>query len=142
MTRRISFLRWPLAVAVVASALALPRPASAQELVTITEVSFDRFGSILGISPVIAVSITCDATGMIGDLEIFVEQRGLFANTNLNLLDAPCTTVPTRYRIQLDYFGDEPFQPGKLVVVSATALPSGDEFGAGQKIIILKEPLP
>lgn len=142
MPRRISFLRWPLAVALVASALALPKPVNAQEFVTITEVSFDRFGRLYnGISPQIAVSITCDAAGIIGDLSIIAEQRGHVIGTNLDLLFAPCTTVPTRYIFPLDNLSGEPFQLGPLVIVSATALPSGDEFGAGQKIILRKEPL-
>src|SRR5215216_1026077 len=115
---------------------------STQAFVSITQVTFDRFGGLSASGgPQIAVSITCDATGIIGDLAIDVEQRGLSANTNLDLLDAACTTVPTRYVLQLDCFDDCPFfQPGRLDVIHATDT-GGNEFGAGEKIILRKEPL-
>ena len=138
---RHGILRWPTAFMVVAIAVALPRPVGAQELVTITQVTFDRFGGLSATGgPQIAVSITCDGTGIIGDLDIDVEQHGRFANTNLTLLDAACTTVPTRYVVQLDCPGDCDFRPGPLVVIGATATPGG-EFGAGQRIILRKSPL-
>ncbi|MDF2735644.1 MAG: hypothetical protein K0S97_2267 [Chloroflexota bacterium] len=138
-----SIVRWPMVLVLVAATFVLPKPASAQELVTIIEVDFDRFGGLSATGgPQIAVSITCDATGIIGDLDIVVEQRGFFANTNLSLLDAPCTTAPTRYVIQLDRptAPDGSFRPGVLEIVTATAIPGG-EFGDGQKIILRKDPL-
>lgn len=138
-----SVVRWTTLLVVLAAALTLPKPASAQELVTVIEVSFDRFGGLSATGgPQIAVSITCDASGIIGDLEIVAEQRGFVANTNLSLLDAPCTTTPTRYVIQLDHpeAPDGSFRPGVLNVIAATATPGG-EFADGQRIILRKDPL-
>jgi hypothetical protein len=130
----------PIACLVLALGLALPGAVSAQELVTITDVKFDRFGGLTPTgSPQIAVSITCDATGIIGDLVIDAQQRDLVAQTNADLLDAACTTVPTRYVLQLDCF-DCDFRPGPLFVTRATAIPGG-EFGSGQKIILRNRPL-
>jgi hypothetical protein len=108
--------------------------------VTITQVTFERFGGLspLG-SPQIVVSITCDATGIIGDLLIDADQRGNVAQTNADLLDAACTTAPTRYVIQLDC-GDCGFRPGPLVLTRVTAIPGG-EFGPGQRIILRDRPL-
>lgn len=126
----------PTVFVVLALGLASPGPVGAQEIVPITQVAFDRFGGLSATGgPQIAVSITCDATGIIGDLDIDVEQRGQFANTNLSLLDAACTTVPTRYVVQLDC-PDCAFRPGLLVVIGATELPGGAEFGSGQRIIL------
>jgi hypothetical protein len=124
---------------VVAIAIAVPQPVSAQEVVTITQVTFDRFGGLINGSPQIAVSITCDATGIIGDVVIDLEQRDRIALTNSDLLDAACTTVPTRYVIQL-FCGDCDFRPGPLIVTRATAIPGG-EFGSGQRIILRNSPL-
>jgi len=136
----LSIVRWPAVLMLFAIALALPKPVSAQEVVTITDVTFDRFGGLTPTgSPQIAVSITCDATGIIGDLVIDAEQRGLIALTNADLLDAACTTVPTRYVLQLDCF-DCDFRPGPLIVTRATAIPGG-EFGSGQRIILRNSPL-
>jgi hypothetical protein len=123
----------------VAVAVALPRPVSAQEVVTITHVQFEKFGGLRNGSPQIAVSITCDATGIIGDLVVDLKQRDRVALTNSDLLDAPCTTVPTRYLIQL-FCGDCDFRPGPLIVTRATAIPGG-EFGSSQKIILRRTPL-
>jgi hypothetical protein len=135
-----SLVRWPAVLMVVAIAMALPKPLSAQEVVTITQVTFDRFGGVTaGGSPQIVVSITCDGTGIIGDLVIDTEQRGQLALTNSDLLDAACTTVPTRYVLQLDC-GDCDFRPGPLMVTRATAIPGG-EFGSGQRIILRNSPL-
>ena len=121
---------------VLALGLALPGVARAQDLVSITQVTFDRFGGLSETGgPQIAVSITCDATGIIGDLDIDAQQRDQLANTNLSLLDAPCTTVPTRYVIPLDC-GDCAFQPGPLIVIGATEFPGGAEFGTNQRIIL------
>lgn len=135
-----SVVRWPAVLMVLAIAMALPKPVSAQEVVTITQVTFDRFGGLTaGGSPQIVVSITCDATGIIGDLVIDTEQRGQVALTNSDLLDAACTTTPTRYVLQLDC-GDCDFRPGPLIVTRATAIPGG-EFGSGQRIILRNSPL-
>lgn len=137
---RSSVVRWPAVLIAVAIAMALPKTVSAQEVVTITQVTFDRFGGLTaGGSPQIAVSITCDGTGIIGDLVIDTEQRGQIALTNSDLLDAACTTVPTRYVLQLDC-GDCDFLPGPLIVTRATAIPGG-EFGSGQRIILRNNPL-
>jgi hypothetical protein len=133
--------RWSTALLLIAVAVALPKPVSAQELVTITDVTFERFGGLTpNGSPQIVVSITCDETGIIGDLGIDAEQRGNLAQTNLSLLDAACTTVPTRYVLQLDCF-DCGFRPGPLIVVHAIAKPGDTEFGTGQRIILRKNPL-
>ncbi|HEV8282631.1 MAG TPA: hypothetical protein VGQ02_12275 [Candidatus Limnocylindrales bacterium] len=124
----------------IAIAMALPKTVNAQEVVTITQVTFDRFGGLTaGGSPQIAVSITCDGTGIIGDLVIDTEQRGQIALTNSDLLDAACTTVPTRYVLQLDC-GDCDFLPGPLIVTRATAIPGG-EFESHQRIILRNNPL-
>jgi hypothetical protein len=139
----LSGVRWlrVLVLAVGATAIAMPATVSAQEIVNITRVTFDRFGGLSpGGSPQIVVSITCDGTGIIGDLDISAEQRGNFAQTNLDLLDAACTTVPTRYVLQLDCF-DCGFQPGPLIVNRATEKPDDTEFGTGQRIILRKRPL-
>jgi hypothetical protein len=126
---------------VLALGLALPGVANAQELVSITQVTFDRFGGLSETGgPQIAVSITCDATGIIGDLDIDAQQRDEFANSNLSLLDAPCTTVPTRYVIPLDC-PDCAFVPGPLIVTGATEFPGGAEFGSNQRIILRNRPL-
>lgn len=138
--RPSSLVRWPAVLIVVAIAMALPKPVSAQEVVTITDVTFDRFGGLTPTgSPQIAVSITCDGTGIIGDLIIDAEQRGQIALTNSDLLDAACTTVPTRYILQLDC-GDCDFLPGPLIVTRATAIPGG-EFGSHQRIVLRNSPL-
>ena len=127
------------AVLLLAVALALPQAVSAQELVKITTVKFDRFGGLSETGgPQIAVSITCDGTGIIGDLDIDVVQRSQTANTNLSLLDSPCTTTPTRYVFPLDCPGDCDFRPGLLTVTRATEFPGGAEFGTGQRIILRK----
>lgn len=140
MRHRLPFVRrWSTVLMLVAVAVALAKPVSAQEVVTITQVTFDRFGGLRNGSPQIAVSITCDGTGIIGDLVIDAEQRGLMAQTNADLLDAACTTVPTRYVLQLDCF-DCDFRPGPLIVTRATAIPGG-EFGTGQRIILRNSPL-
>jgi hypothetical protein len=140
MRRRISSARrWSTVLILAAVAIALPRPISAQELVTITQVEFEKFGGLRSGSPQIAVSITCDATGIIGDLVLDLEQRDRIALTNSDLLDAPCTTVPTRYTIQL-FCGDCDFRPGPLIVTRATAIPGG-EFGSRQRIILRNAPL-
>jgi hypothetical protein len=139
--RHSSRMRWPTVLMAIALAVALPKPVSAQELVTITDVTFERFGGLTPTgSPQIAVSITCDATGIIGDLSIEAEQRGNLAQTNLDLLDAACTTVPTRYVLQLDCF-DCGFRPGPLIVVHAIAKPGDTEFGTGQRIVLRNSPL-
>jgi hypothetical protein len=128
-------------VMLAAVAVAMPNTVSAQELVTITNVTFERFGGLTpNGSPQIVVSITCDRTGIIGDLSINAEQHGNLAQTNLDLLDAACTTVPTRYVLQLDCF-DCGFRPGPLVVVHAIAKPGDTEFGTGQRIILRNRPL-
>jgi hypothetical protein len=129
-----SVKRWSTVLMLVAVAVALPKPVSAQEVVTITEVTFFRFGWLTAGAPEIAVSITCDATGIIGDLVIDAEQGDRIALTNSDLLNAPCTTMPTRYVIQL-FCGECDFQPGPLVVTRATAIPGG-EFGSGQRILL------
>jgi hypothetical protein len=137
MRHRVSSVRrWSTVLMLVAVAVGLPRPVSAQELVTITDVTFERFGGLTeNGSPQIVVSITCDATGIIGDLDISAEQHGRMAQTNLDLLDAACTTVPTRYVLQLDCF-DCGFRPGPLVVIHALEKPGDTEFGTGQRIIL------
>ena len=124
------------AVLVLAVALALPQAVSAQELVHITTVTFDRFGGLSDTGgPQIAVSITCDGTGIIGDLDIDVVQRSQTANSNLSLLDSRCTTTPTRYVFPLDC-GDCDFRPGPMTVTRATEFPGGAEFGTGQRVIL------
>ena len=142
MRHGLPFLgRWRAMLILAVIAVALPTSVSAQEVVTITAVTFDRFGGLSETGgPQIAVSITCNATGIIGDLDIDVEQRDQIANSNLSLLDAPCTTVPIRYVLPLDCPGDCDFRPGQLVVTGATAFPGG-EFASGQRIILKNHPL-
>jgi hypothetical protein len=140
MRSRVSSMRrWSTVLILVAVAAALPKPASAQEVVNITQVTFEKFGGLRNGSPQIAVQITCDGTGIIGDLVIDLKQRDRIALTNSDLLDAPCTTVPTRYIIQL-FCGDCDFVPGPLIVTRATAIPGG-EFAAAQRIILRNSPL-
>jgi hypothetical protein len=75
---------------------------------------------------------------MITDLSVEIEQRGVEGFTNSDLLDAPCTTSPTRHVLQFDVFDGE-FRPGKVTIVTATELPRpGVEWGAGQMIILRK----
>ena len=140
MTRRgLSVGRW--AIGVLAAALVAAGsapPAGAQEpVVNITAVTFDRFGELTDShAPRIGVWITCDATGIIGDLVIDVEQRGTGAFTNSDLLDADCTTVPTRYILHLEAFGAV-FKPGPIQVIRATEVGSFfEEFATGQRIIL------
>jgi hypothetical protein len=138
-SRGLSVRRWSTVLILVAVAAAVPKPVSAQEVVNITHVTFEKFGGLRSGAPQIAVQITCDGTGIIGDLVIDLKQRDRIALTNSDLLDAPCTTVPTRYIIQL-FCGDCDFQPGPLIVTRATAIPGG-EFAAGQRIILRNSPL-
>jgi hypothetical protein len=140
MQSRISPVRrWSTVLVLAAVAVALPKPVSAQEIVNITHVTFEKFGGLRNGSPQIAVQITCDGTGIIGDLVLDLKQHDRIALTNSDLLDAPCTTVPTRYLIQL-FCGDCDFRPGPLIVTRATAIPGG-EFNDGQKIILRPKPL-
>jgi hypothetical protein len=140
MQSRVSSVRrWSTVLILVAVAATLPKPVSAQEIVNITNVTFEKFGGLRNGSPQIAVSITCDATGIIGDLVLDLKQRDRIALTNSDLVDAPCTTVPTRYIIQL-FCGDCDFRPGPLIVTRATAIPGG-EFDVGQRIILRNGPL-
>lgn len=143
MERFSSMRRVPIVIALTAVALALmvalPRTAVAQEVVTITDVTFERFGGISDVgTPTIAVRITCDGTGIIGDLAVELEQRGAFGTTNSDLLDAACTTTPTRYILQFDVF-DGAFRPGRVTIRSAETLPEpGVEWADGQLLILRK----
>lgn len=138
-----SVIQGAIAVLVAALVAVAPGSAAAVEVVTITDVTFDRFGTITESgTPQIAVWITCDGTGIIGDLEVRIEQRGTAAGTNLDLLDAPCTTTPTRYIVQIETFGELVFKWGKVRVISAKGHSPGDEdFATGQTIILRPKPL-
>lgn len=126
----------PLALSLIVSAL--PQVVSAQEIVTITDVTFERHGALSDVgTPSVAVWITCDGSGIIGDLSVTIEQRGVVGTTNSLLQDAACTTEPTRYRLSFDVFDGE-FRPGKALIIQAETLPDRVEFGADQRIILRK----
>ena len=133
MARCIGFVL--VAAAALGASGASPAGAAPSDPVDITEVSFDRFGTIIDGSPVIHVRITCDATGSIGDLSVDVAQRGLFAYTNSTLEQAFCTTTPTLYTLRLDAF-DAAFRPGRVEITSATEHPSGERFAEGRSIVL------
>jgi hypothetical protein len=143
MSRRVTSVFRPLVMlGLLVVSPALPTPVSAQDIVTITEVIFERFGGLSAGTPSVALSITCDGTGIIGDLSVVIEQGDLRGTTNLDLLDAPCTTVPTRYIIHFDVFDDH-FHPGQARIISALTRPDpGVEFGTGQRIILRNGSLP
>lgn len=123
--------------------------AHAEDQVAIVAVQVERFGIVTrdpqGRSVRLHVSITCDGTGHIGDLEFELEQRasdGTISRgvTNLDLLDAPCTTVPTRYTINIDNPGGG-FRPGASTVTRITEFfgftTPPKAWPAGQRVILL-----